>query len=207
MTGMTFHPDNIYHIYNQGNNRQTIFLREEDYLIFLRLYRRVMNSSASMIAWCLMPNHFHFMVHTDERCTGKIKQGDIFIDPLTNGLRKLLSGYARIFNRQYKRSGSVFRQKTKAISLSEIKAPAGSLDILQGYFRNCFHYIHQNPLVANLVTRLEDWEYSSFRDYAGLRNGNLCQKDLAAKYCGYDPAVFIQQSYEILDKKIIPFFQ
>jgi len=203
---MKFHPHNIVHIYNQGNNRQTIFLREDDYLIFLRLYRRLVNTTASTIAWCLMPNHFHFMVHTDERCIGKIKQGGIFIDPVTNGLRKLLSGYARIFNRQYERSGSVFRQKTKAISLSEIKIPPNN-GTQQDYFRHCFHYIHQNPFVANLVTRLEDWEYSSFKDYAGLRNGSLCQKDLAAKYCEYDPTVFVQQSYQFLDKKLVRFFQ
>jgi putative transposase len=150
-----------------------------------------------------MPDHFHFMVYTDERCSTKIKQGGLLIDPITNGIRKLLSGYARIFNNQNNRSGSVFRQKTKSKCLSGIKIIPGSSYSWQDYFINCFHYIHQNPLTIKLVSRLEDWEYSSFKDYAGLREGKLCQKDLAAIYCGYEVDNFIPKSYELADKKIV----
>ena len=118
----------------------------------------------------------------------------------------MLSGYARIFNTQNQRSGSVFRQKTKAKCLSDIKITPDSSYLQQDYFINCFHYIHQNPLIANLVSRLEDWEYSSFKDCAGLRDGKLCQNDLAALYCGYQPDNFISKSYELVNKKIIEFF-
>jgi putative transposase len=123
---MTFSANNIYHIYNQGNNRQTIFFKREDYLMFLNLNKKLIHPNVATIAWCLMPNHFHFMVHTDERCNTKIKQGGIFIYPITNGIRKLLSGYARIFNNQNQRSGSVFRQKTKSKCLSDIKITSDS---------------------------------------------------------------------------------
>lgn len=196
---MTFSPNNIYHIYNQGNNRQTIFFKRQDYLLFLNLYKKLIFPYTSTIAWSLMPNHFHFMIHTDERCVSKIKQGGIFIDPVTNGIRKLLSGYARIFNNQNQRSGSVFRQKTKAKCLSDIKILPESNDTVQDYFVNCFHYIHQNPLVAKLVNRLEDWEFSSFKDYAGLRNGAL-SKELASLYCCYHPESFVAKSYELVDE-------
>lgn len=204
---MTFLPNNIYHVYNQGNNRQPIFHQQEDYFTFLRLYKKLVTPVVSTIAWCLMPNHFHFMIQTDARCNVKIKQGGIFIDPITNGMRKLLSGYARIFNNRYKRSGSVFRQKTKAKSLSDIIATTDSSYSQQDYFKGCFHYIHQNPVVANLVSKLEDWEYSSFKDYAELRNGNICQKELAVKYCGYDHATFIKESYMLVEKKLIVNFR
>src|SRR5258705_3746034 len=110
---MLFSSNNIYHIYNQGNNRRRIFFQARDYLIFLNLYKRLFPSVCSTIAWCLMPNHFHFMIHADERCDKQIKQGSIFLDPITNGVRKLLSSYARIFNNLYQQTGSVFRQKTK----------------------------------------------------------------------------------------------
>ncbi|MEO5889259.1 MAG: hypothetical protein ABIQ31_03355 [Ferruginibacter sp.] len=46
---------------------------------------------------------------------------------------------------------------------------------------------------------MEDWEFSSFKDYAGLRNGTLCSKELAKKYCGYLPNNFIENSYRIVD--------
>ncbi|HEY6063033.1 MAG TPA: hypothetical protein VIV35_05460, partial [Chitinophagaceae bacterium] len=65
---MTFSPNNIYHVYNQGNNRQTIFPQRPDYLIFLNLYKRFFYPVTSTIAWCLMPNHFHLMIYADERC-------------------------------------------------------------------------------------------------------------------------------------------
>ncbi len=204
---MTISPNNIYHIYNQGNNRQTIFFRQEDYLVFLNLYKKLVFPNASTIAWCLMPNHFHFMIYTDNRCNIKIKQGGIFIDPVTNGFRKLLSGYCRIFNNINQRSGSLFRQKTKAKCLSDIKVLTQLNHSIQDYIINCFHYIHQNPFAAKLVDRLEDWEYSSFKDYAGLRDGKLCQKDLAAIHCDYRLEDFIAKSYEPADKKVIDFFR
>lgn len=202
---MIFFPNNIYHVYNQGNDRQNIYFNRSDYLIFLNLYKKLIFPYADTIAWCLMPNHFHFMIYTDERCLTKLKQGGIFIDPVTNGIRKLLSGYARIFNNQNQRSGSVFRQKTKAKRLSDIKIMPGSSHTVQDYFINCFHYIHQNPFIAKLVTRLEDWEFSSFLDYAGLRDGKLCNKNLASLHCGYLTENFVSKSYELADKKIIDF--
>ena len=153
---MNFVPHNIYHIYNQGNNRQKIFYNEDDYLIFLRLYKKLFEVTTATIAWCLMPNHFHFMIYTDERCALKIKQGSLMIDPITNSIRKLLSGYARIINNQNNRTGSLFRQKTKSKCLSDIKTfPERKND----YYINCFHYIHQNPLRAGLVKKLDEWRY------------------------------------------------
>jgi hypothetical protein len=63
---------------------------------------------------------------------------------------------------------------------------------------NCFHYIHQNPLVAGMVSKIEDWKYSSFKDYAVLRNGTLCNKELAKKFCSYDSSTFLQTSYAVV---------
>ena len=203
---MPFTPNNIYHIYNQGNNRQPIFLKPQDYLIFLNLYKRLFSDTCSTIAWCLMPNHFHFMIHTDERCDTKIKQGGIYLDPVTNSVRKLLSGYARIFNNQHQQTGSVFRQKTKSKCLSAIEIKSDSQYLVQDYYVNCFHYIHQNPLMAKLTDKLEDWEFSSFKDYANLRNGTLCQKELAISHCSYNAANFTEKSYELADKKLIELF-
>lgn len=193
---MNFTPDNLYHVYNQGNDKQLIFSLVEDYLIFLRLIRKNITPHAEIIAYCLMPNHFHLLIYTDERVAETIKQGGLLIDPLTNGFRKLLSGYARIYNKVNNKTGSLFRQKTKIKNLSF--DTSGAAHNLQDYYFNCLHYIHQNPLRASIVNRLEDWEFSSFKDYAGLRNGTLCNKDLAKKYCSYHPETFIKTSYQII---------
>ncbi len=194
---MNFSPDNIYHIYNQGNNHQRIFSCDEEYEIFVTLLREKILPNAEIISWCLMPNHFHIMVYTDDRVLDLTKQGGLEIEGLTNGIRKLLSGYARIYNARHQQSGSLFRQKTKSKCLSDIYLKDNSNQT--DYYFNCFHYIHQNPLVAGLIKRLEDWKYSSFKEYAGLRNGTLCNKSLAAKFCSYDPETFVKTSYEIID--------
>ena len=200
---MNFIPDNIYHIYNQGNNKQQIFSSDEDYLIFLKIIKKCISPHAEIIAYCLMPNHFHFLIYADDRVNTMIKQGGLLIDLLTNGVRKLLSGYARIYNNLHNQTGSLFRQKIKYNCLSEITIPSNSINTHQDYYFNCFHYIHQNPLRAGLVKRLEDWEYSSFKDYALLRNGTICNKELASKFCSYDPENFIKTSYGIISDNII----
>ncbi len=203
---MPFTPNNIYHVNNQGNNRQIIFFQRRDYLIFLTLYKRLFPSVCSTIAWCLMPNHFHFMIYADERCSSRIKQGGIYIDPITNSIRKLLSGYARIFNNNYRQTGSVFRQKTKSKCLSAIPAREDSPNKVHEYYINCFHYIHQNPLRAGLTEYLENWEFSSFLDYAGLRNGSLCEKGLARLHCGFEEEIFYEHSYKKVKETFIDLF-
>jgi putative transposase len=53
-----------------------------------------------------------------------------------------------------------------------------------GYAAMCFHYIHQNPLRVGIVERIEDWHYSAYRDYAGMRNGTLCNQQLTKELLG-----------------------
>ncbi len=179
---MNFVFENLYHVYNQGNNKETIFLCDEDYKIFLRLVKRLISPHCEILAWCLMPNHFHLMIYIkDDRM--KLVQGNLELDPLANGIRKLLSGYARIFNKKYDRSGSLFRQKTKAKNLSDIEIRSGDRLNLSSDYLNCFLYIHQNPLAALLVKDLKDWPWSSYPDYADLRKGTLCNKEIAFKFC------------------------
>lgn len=196
---MKFISNNLYHVYNQGNNRQKIFFDRKDYFTFLNLYKQLIIPNCETIAWCLMPNHFHLLIFSDERSLNMARQGGLILDPVTNAFRKLLSGYARIINQKYQRSGSLFRQKTKAKCLADVELLTGKDYDLMDYYQWCFHYIHQNPVKANIVKRLEEWEFSSFRDYAGMRNGKLCNKLLAAKYCGLDEGNFYKRSYELIE--------
>lgn len=196
---MHFISDNLYHIYNQGNNKQVVFHDDEDYFTFIRLMRTLICPHAEIVCYCLMPNHFHLIVYTDNRIVTLKKQGSIFIDPLSNAIRRLLSGYARISNKKYNRSGSVFRQKTKSKLLSDDIIIQGSDLTVPDYCKNVFLYVHQNPLKARLVNKSEQWLYSSFLDYAGLRNGTLCNKEIAARFCSYSPDDFCNDVYNIID--------
>jgi len=179
---MHFEEGNLYHIYNQGNNKLEVFHEQEEYIFFLQLIRKNLISYTDLLAYCLMPNHFHLMIYADHRCRSLIKQGGLFIDPITNSFRKTLSSYTHVKNVKSGNSGSLFRQKTKAKSLSEMDMMPGEMLHKNDYYQNCFYYIHQNPLKAGLVLELEDWPYSSYLDYAGLRGGTLCNKLLAEKF-------------------------
>ena len=183
-------PNQVYHIYNQGINRQPIFLKREDYLNFLSRYILIFQDIASTIAWNLMPDHFHFMVHTDNRSIVEIKQGSLTIDVLSNGVRKLLSSYAQSFNNRNKRTGSLFRQKTKIKCLTDPDTLHSHFESVEDSLKNCFNYIHANPVLAGLVETEEEWEFSSFRDYAAVRKPTFCSFDLAEKFCNYNSGNF-----------------
>jgi putative transposase len=198
---LQFTPANIYHVYNEGNNHELLFREPSDYITFLKLYRRSIIPFASTLAWCLMPMYFDFMLHTDLRCAKKQKQGGLFLDPVTNGFRKLLSGYARHINKKYFRAGSLFRQKTKSDRITDNEPRAGSNIYERERLIDVFNQVHIKPLVAGQVERLEDWEFSSYRDFAGLRDGTLCRKDLAEQYCGYEKDVFCQQTLDHISQK------
>jgi putative transposase len=195
---MNFQPNNVYHIYNQGNNRQRVFSSDEDYTLFLRMIRDTIKPHCEIIAYCLMPNHFHLMVVTDDRCSQQIQQGGNTLDPITNGIRKLLSGYARVINKRTSRTGSIFRQKTKAKSLT---CEAITQDALKpnDYYANCFYYIHLNPFTAGLHKKAEDWVFSSCKEYALLRNGSLVNIEQAKKFCNYNEQTFLKEMYERKD--------
>ena len=105
----------------------------------------------------------------------------------------LLSSYSKAINKQEGRTGNLFQQKTKALCVSESK---------DGTPQTVFHYIHQNPMKAGLVNKMEDWEFSSLKDYLGLRNGMLCNRDLAKQYLDLDFDRLYQDSYEVINFEI-----
>jgi hypothetical protein len=112
---MKFLPENIYHVYNQGNNQQNVFIEDAHFYYFLQLYKDYIVLYCDTLSWRLMHNHFDFMIHTDSRCPEVKKQGGLILDPVTNGYRKLLSTYAPGFNKKNNRTGAFFWPKTKSI--------------------------------------------------------------------------------------------
>ena len=196
---MQFAEGKLYHIYNRGNNQQPIFFKPEDYIFFLEKVRRYSRPKCNLLAYCLMPNHFHFLLQaTHDSVT--IKQNQLVKQTeLSDSFRQLLSSYTQAINKQENRTGSLFSQNTKAklVSCDETK-----LD----YSLLCLNYIHQNPVRAGLVQVAEDWLYSSFPDYAQRRNGTLCSKDIAYQLINADWDNFIPFSRELLPEHVIDYF-
>ena len=199
---MDFAKGHLYHVFNQGNNRHKVFFERDNYLFFLKKVRKHICPFADVLAWALMPNHFHLMI--------LVKEEEIFIDTeshpvsgtpksrtLNTSIAILLRSYTRAINKRNGTSGSLFREGTKAecincpngIAPSFFNTNQGSVinisDPEKQYPQVCFDYIHQNPVTANLVKTATDWEYSSAKDYTGLRNGKLINKDVARQYVSF----------------------
>ena len=185
----------LYHIYNQGNNKEPIFHDKEDYLYFLIKLRERVLPFCQVVNYCLMPNHFHFLINATEKSSELVKLGKIESTQLGNGFRLLCSGYSNEFNKKYGRTGSLFRQKTKAKNLEDSQS--------DNYPFICFQYIHQNPMIAGLCNRLEDWEFSSFQDYCGFRDGTLITKSLAFVLIGINQKGFYNESYQVISNEKI----
>jgi putative transposase len=168
-------PNEPYHVYNQGNNRHQLFYTEAHYLRFLVLYRKLVMPYCETLAYCLMPNHFHFMIYATPLSAAEKKNGLTTIQNIVNGFRLLQTSYTQYLNPKQQTTGSRFRQKAKYKCLSHGK---------YNYCQNTFNYIHQNPVSAGLVAHAADWAYSSCKDYGGLRQGTLCNQDLAVQLLG-----------------------
>jgi hypothetical protein len=137
-----------------------------------------------------MPTHFHFLVYSDTRTVRTCKIGNQDRNVLSEGIRNLLQTYSKAINKQNNSTGSLFQQNTKAKSISK-----GS----KLYDLVCLHYIHQNPLKARMVKKMEDWPYSSFPDYSGLRSGTLCNKEKAIQLLDINMKTFYEDSYKTIN--------
>jgi len=149
---VAFLPGHYYHLYNRGNNHQTIFFERENYLFFLRQFRHhVAVEIADVLAYCLMPNHYHFLVHL---------RGE----DLSEKMGRLSLSYTKAINKRFQRSGVLFQGPFQSLHVDEA-----------AYLLNLSRYIHLNPVKAGLVQRAEDWEFSSYQEYVELRRGTLPQ--------------------------------
>ena len=198
---MQFEKGYIYHIYNQGNNQRNVFYNKENYTFFLEKIKIYLLPFADIIAYCLMPNHFHLMVLVNEI---EITKDTTHTVTQSHGVSKLkindavgiiLRSYTRAINKQENFSGKLFREKTKASCVNchkLIKTPSWAsnnnmFNLLaeKQYSQVCFDYIHQNPVKAGLVENEEEYEFSSARIFANLKNDELVNKKVAFEYIDY----------------------
>jgi putative transposase len=146
--------ENFYHIYNRGNNRQNIFFEYENYIHFLRLMRKhLVTKGVDILAYCLMPNHYHFLVYLRD-------------DNLSEAMQAFSVAYTKAINKRFDRSGALFQGRFQSVHVNE-----------PNYLIHLSRYIHLNPVTAGFVNRPEEWAFSSYLEYAGLRSGMLPQTE------------------------------
>ena len=140
-----FLPNQYYHIYNRGAHRIDIFRNDADYVFLLKLVKEQAQKCAiSMIAYCLMHNHYHLLLETPE---GNLSQG----------IRQLNGTYTQHFNQKYQRVGHLFQGRFKAILIEK-----------ENYLLELSRYIALNPLRAHLVEDPKDWPWSAYPQAIGF---------------------------------------
>lgn len=145
-----------YHLYNRGVEKRNIFLDKQDYAVFLSYLKYYLDpglgsdpkslaSQVEIIAYCLMPNHFHLLVRQ------LTKNG------ITKLIRALSTKYVMYFNKKYNRVGTLFQGRYKGI-----------LIVNDFYLLHLSRYIHLNPV--SLGSDPKSYPYSSYRYYLGIQN-------------------------------------
>lgn len=195
--------DAFYHAYNRGYNHQEIFRDEEDYFTFIHLFKRYLEpgfqeirlnrkkelqpftpnfayEDVELIAYCLMPNHFHLLVRQ------KTLQG------MPKLLIRLCSNYATFFNDKYQYEGSPFQGTYRAVTITS-----------EEQLLHVSRYIHLNPSALLGRRNLGEYPYSSFPFYVSGKPPLWLKNDWVLSYFlnkpqGYQSFVesFLDQSVE-----------
>jgi len=140
----------FYHITARGNRREKIFYSDQDKEVFLKKLKEMLIKYAMIChAYCLMDNHYHLFIKTTQ-------------PNLSQGIHYLNSSYANWFCNKHQMIGPLFQGRFKSILVDA-----------DNYALVLSAYIHLNPLRASIVSRLEDYPWSSYLDYLHLKKSNI----------------------------------
>lgn len=133
----------FFHVMVQGINKKYIFeksIDKEEYLSLLMRYKN--NFKILLLAYCIMDNHAHILIYTDE------------INDMSQYMRIVNSKFAREYNRSSERVGYVFRDRFNSEYIDT-----------KDYLLKCLNYIHMNPVKAKMVDSPERYKYSSYNNF------------------------------------------
>ncbi|OAQ40654.1 hypothetical protein A5893_06855 [Pedobacter psychrophilus] len=178
---MKYFNDCYYHIYNRGNNKENVFFEEENYIYFLNQFKKYVTPSLDVLAYCLMPNHFHFFVKiTNEQSFDK-------------NIKNFFISYSKSINKKYNRVGSLFQGRFKSKEIEK-----------ESYYTRIITYIHQNPIEAFGIDNLQDYRFSSYTAYLS-NNITLFKKEEMLKWFGGIEG--FKNSHKIIEDKTYEVFK
>ena len=168
-----FQKSEYFHFYNHAVFGELLFRKNDDYLYFLDKFKNNLKKyPLTVVSYCLMPNHYHFFLRQDS----KIPIYTIFSDSFTS--------YVLHYNSKYKRKGTLFQGPLQHAHVHS-----------DNYFVQLCKYVHYNPKKAKLVSKLEDWKFSNYPEWIGIRNGKLFSNEFKNMY----PDDFYDYSNRILE--------
>lgn len=156
--------DSFYHIYSRANGNEKLFKNEDNYLFFLGKYKFHITPVTDTFAWCLLPNHFHFLIKSksfnDIETYYKTVKGkselspELFPEFMMERFSNWLNSYTKAFNKVNARKGSLFMDYMRRVPVLEDEQ-----------FGATIFYIHKNPVHHGLVEQIEDWKWSSYKSF------------------------------------------
>ncbi|MEO4006687.1 hypothetical protein [Flavobacterium sp. CAU 1735] len=142
-----------YHIYNRGINSCTLFRKYENYEYFLKLYADYINPIAETFAWCLMPNHFHFIVRIKNTPLKQATPSQVFSN--------FFNAYTKAYNKSQNRHGALFERPFKRKEIHTVD-----------YFLDSIVYVHNNPIHHNLCEHPATYLWSSYKTILSAKKTN-----------------------------------
>lgn len=132
----------IFHVFARGNNREPVFLESGDFQRFLNNLDRYQDKLRyTLLAYCLLPNHFHLLLRPNKYL-------------MSNVMQVLLTAYTMYFHKRYNRVGHIFQGRYKSIAVEK-----------ETYLLELIRYIHLNPVRAGIVESIEQYPWSSYLKY------------------------------------------
>ena len=165
----------VFHIFNRANDRQTLFKTDRNYCYFLSKAVLCLENAAHLLGYCLMPNHFHFLLTPKHPLVVPLPFNDKLMsrlptDELSEAFKCMLMGFSKGYNGELGITGSRWQQRTRC----------------KHHYR-AFHYglryVHYNPVKAKLVEHPGEWGYSSYLEYEGhlLPDEGICNVSMGKK--------------------------
>jgi putative transposase len=182
-----FVPGLYYHIYNRGNNRQSIFFQPENYLYFLRGVKKYIVPLAKVVAYCLMPTHYHMLVRI--QTSGFSENSEVSV---SHAMMRLSVSYTKAINKRFERVGSLFQGQFQAKPVQNYP-----------HLLNLCAYIHANPVKDGLVALPEDWIYSNYLEWLGQRDGTIVDQEFIQENFG-SPAEYQTLVLDYVKTRYLP---
>lgn len=183
--------DRYYHIFNHANGNEDLFREEENYHFFLGKWSKYIEPVAKTYAYCLMPNHFHFLIKMK---TSKVYENLGGLDgtskkKLSQPFSNLFNSYTKAFNEKYNRRGSLFMSNFKRKEIDS-----------DSYLTDVIVYIHQNPTHHAFTKSWHNWKHSSYESLLSDKPTKLARQEVMDWFGSRENLVQAHQS-EIPDTK------
>jgi putative transposase len=151
-----------YHIFNHSVGNMNMFIEDKNYTYFIDKFETYICPYVRVYAYCLMPNHFHFLIKVKEGVGVGMASSQTPLkvsDCLPSAFKSLFTSYTNSFNKVYKRRGSLFEPRYKRLLIET-----------ETHLKNTIVYIHNNPVKHGFVKSSKEWNFSSYNHIVNKTN-------------------------------------